>query len=87
MARIMEVFNEDNGSWLVPTCLSCKQLLPLFGHAYSRWIKLSVGGTIDDGCGEPSTFSHARESQLNTIDSPAILLADIMHWFAVLDIW
>lgn len=100
MMRIGEVFEDSSkgdlqansrlgisGSWLVPTCLSCKILLPLFGHAYARWLRI-VTVAASRSSSEASTCSNPRRSAYlsSASDSPAILLADVMHWFAVLDL-
>nr|CDS22711.1 ectopic p granules protein [Echinococcus granulosus] len=100
MMRICEVFEDgfkvetqansrfgNSGSWLVPTCLSCKKLLPLFAYAYARWIKI-VSAADNRSSSEPSIRSNQRRSAYlsSASDSPAILLADVMHWFAVLDL-
>ncbi|KAL5112166.1 hypothetical protein TcWFU_005514 [Taenia crassiceps] len=96
MMRVGEVFEDgfkgdtqptrlgSSGSWLVPTCLSCKTLLPLFGYAYTRWLRIATNGSST----EALTYSNSRRSASlpSASDSPAILLADIMHWFAVLDL-
>ncbi|KAL5963248.1 hypothetical protein TSMEX_009058 [Taenia solium] len=100
MMRISEVFEDSfksdpqensrlgsSGSWLVPTCLSCKMLLPLFGHAYARWLRFTTM-EANRNSSEASTCSNSRRGACpsSASDSPAILLADVMHWFAVLDL-
>ncbi|KAM7541290.1 hypothetical protein Aperf_G00000043920 [Anoplocephala perfoliata] len=73
------------GSWLVPACLSCKKLLPLFVYANNRWRKIiaTIGRSSAEGF---DTRNRRTMPSISAIDTPAILLADIMHWLAVLDL-
>lgn len=70
------------GSWLVPACLSCKKLLPLFVYANTRWSKIVPLIARSDHF----QSQHDRRASICAADTPAILLADIMHWFAVLNL-
>ncbi|VDO04176.1 unnamed protein product [Rodentolepis nana] len=70
------------GSWLVPACLSCKKLLPLFVYAKTRWSKI-VPLIASSGLYQNQ---HGGITSMCASDTPAILLADIMHWFAVLNL-
>lgn len=101
MARISEIieFNcksaseetsslANCGSWLVPACLSCKKLLPLFVYANTRWSKIApLVVMASRSSPQKGGGSHGgRGASLCAADTPAILLADIMHWFAVLNL-
>nr|CDS28359.2 hypothetical transcript [Hymenolepis microstoma] len=70
------------GSWLVPACLSCKKLLPLFVYAKTRWNKI-VSLLPNSGLYQNQ---YGGITSTCASDTPAILLADIMHWFAVLNL-
>uniref|UniRef100_A0A5K3F171 Mon2_C domain-containing protein n=2 Tax=Mesocestoides corti TaxID=53468 RepID=A0A5K3F171_MESCO len=74
----------DSVSWLVPACLTCRKLLPLFVHAYAR---RACMGSVDVDSSECLASPHQRKrSPLTSSESPAILLADIMHWLALLEL-
>lgn len=73
------------GSLLVPACLSCKKLLPLFVYANNRWRKI-VSTIRRTGTEGSETRIQRGRSSISANDTPAILLADIIHWLAVLDL-
>nr|VZI12233.1 unnamed protein product [Spirometra erinaceieuropaei] len=60
----------DSVAWLVPACLVCRKLLPLCLYALARDARIS------DSVPSESTTDRMQ------LDSPTILVADIMHWLS-----
>uniref|UniRef100_A0A0X3NUF9 Ectopic P granules protein 5 homolog n=1 Tax=Schistocephalus solidus TaxID=70667 RepID=A0A0X3NUF9_SCHSO len=60
----------DCVAWLVPACLVCRKLLPLCLYALARDVRIS------------DAFPNEGTADRLRVDSPAILVADIMHWLS-----
>ncbi|VDN15791.1 unnamed protein product [Dibothriocephalus latus] len=60
----------DCVAWLVPACLVCRKLLPLCLYALARDARIS------DALASQGAADRLR------LDSPAILVADILHWLS-----
>ncbi|BHF59525.1 hypothetical protein SprV_0100248500 [Sparganum proliferum] len=60
----------DSVAWLVPACLVCRKLLPLCLYALARDARIS------------DSFPSESTADRMQLDSPTILVADIMHWLS-----